>query len=85
MLSNPLRNIPLQTFRNFLAYKGLSNTGGMGGHEKRVKSGLLRPVVIQTHVDPVPEFIVKNALSTIGATKKELHDFIKPQRNTESQ
>ena len=40
-------------------------------NEKWVKPGLLRPITLQTHVDPVPELIIRNSLSNLGKTKKE--------------
>ncbi len=35
--------------------------------------GLTHPVILQTHVDPVPEFIIKNNLRTMD---KNVEDFI---------
>ena len=60
-----LSNIPLKDFRKFLKSEGLNiikNTKGRGGHEKWSRLGMDRPITIQTHVDPVPEFIVKQVL-----------------------
>lgn len=69
-----LSNIPLKTFREFLFDKGCSRTEsgtkGRGGHEKWEKEGLLRPITLQTHVDPVPEDIVRNALKALGVSRK---------------
>ena len=36
-----------------------------------------RPVTLQTHVDPVPEFIVKNSLRNMNATKDNYIEFLK--------
>ena len=71
-----LSNISLRRFRSFLEYKGLKAIKTEGGHEKWVRSDLGRPVMIQTHVDPVPEFIIRNNLKTIGATIKEMIDYL---------
>ena len=35
------------------------------------KDGMLRNVVLQTHIDPVPEDIIKNNLRTIGLSVEE--------------
>lgn len=70
-------NIPLALYRKFLKSIGLTLSHNKGGHEVWKKEGMLRPVVIQTHIDPVPEFIVLNNLRTAGATKKELDMFLK--------
>lgn len=32
--------------------------------------------MLQTHIDPIPEFIIRNNLETMGATIKELIDYI---------
>lgn len=74
-----LSNIPLADFRRFLFDMGCTRveqgTKGRGGHEKWVKEGLLRPITLQTHVDPVPEFVVRNTLATLGITKKQFFTY----------
>lgn len=74
-----MSNIPLSDFRRFLSDMGCTlsekGTKGRGGHEKWVKKGLLRPITLQTHVDPVPEFIIRNALSSLGITKKQFFEY----------
>lgn len=47
-----------------------------GGHEHWTRSDLDRPITIQTHVDPIPEFIIKNALTLLCLTKKDFTDWI---------
>ena len=70
-----LSNISLADFRRYLFEQGCTRveqgTKGRGGHEKWVKPGLLRPITLQTHVDPVPELIIRNSLSNLGKTKKD--------------
>ena len=79
MTRQKLSNIPLADFRRFLFDMGClradRGTKGRGGHEKWIKSGLLRPITLQTHVDPVPEFIIRNALSNLGKTKQDFFDW----------
>jgi predicted RNA binding protein YcfA (HicA-like mRNA interferase family) len=65
-----LRNISIKDFRKFLIEQGCTHTRTNGGHEIWTKPGLARPITIQTHIDPIPEFIVKNALKTLGLDKK---------------
>lgn len=77
MGQNPLKNIPLKTFREFLSYMDLKHIRTEGGHEVWSRKDLSRPVIIQTHIDPVPEFIVKNAFRTINATKEDYIEFLK--------
>lgn len=77
MASNPLKNIKLKTFRDFLMWKGLKHINTKGGHEKWTRSDINRPVIIQTHIDPVPEFIVKNTLVNIHSNVNEYIEFLK--------
>lgn len=78
-----LSNVSLADFRRFLFEIGCSRTAtykrtkGRGGHEKWNKEGLARPIVIQTHEDPVPEFIVKNALRDLGLTRDEFFNIMR--------
>lgn len=76
MSSKHLRSIPLKLFRDFLIDKGCFCNRTSGGHEHWSRSDLLRPVTIQTHIDPIPEFIIKNALKQLGLSKKDFTDWI---------
>lgn len=71
MSTHRLSNVTLDDYRNFLMKCGCKKIGIEGGHEKWVRKDLLRPIIVQTHVDPVPEFIIKNALRSLGLTKKD--------------
>lgn len=71
-----LRNVPLSLFRNFLKDKGLKIIRTNGGHEVWAGKHTSRPVVIQTHIDPIPEFIIKNNLKLLGVSKKEFLEWI---------
>ncbi len=76
MSTQHLRNVPLNLYRNFLIEHGCSCNRKKGGHEHWSRSDLLRPITIQSHVDPVPEFIIKNGLRQLGLTKKDFLDWI---------
>ncbi len=71
MNTQRLSNISLKDFRLFLQKAGCKSERIKGGHEKWSKQGLLRPIILQTHIDPVPEFIVKNILRNLGLTKAD--------------
>lgn len=73
-----LANIPLNDFRRFLEFKDLHLIRTSGGHEVWSRKDLLRPVIIQSHVSPVPEFIIRNALRTLETDRKELETFLYP-------
>ena len=42
-----------------------------GGHEHWTRSDLLRPITIQTHIDPVPERIMKQIIRTLEIDRDE--------------
>lgn len=71
MNTRRLTNISLSDFRKFLEKAGCVTERIKGGHEKWTRKGLLRPVIIQTHIDPIPEFIIKNTLRNLGMTKED--------------
>ena len=65
MSAGKLSNIPVKDFGKFLEHQGLKlikDSRGQGGHEKWSRSDLDRPITLQTHIDPVPEFVVKQVL-----------------------
>lgn len=66
-----LSNITIAEFRQALGKLGLSKVRTKGGHEAWMKPGMTRPVIIQTHVDPIPEFIIKNNLRNMGISRQE--------------
>ena len=73
-----ISNITIADFRQFLTDKGLKEVeSGNTGHEKWNKEGMLRPVVFQTHIDPIPEFIVQNNLRNMGLTASHLRAWLK--------
>ena len=72
------KNIPLNTFRAFLKHKGLKCISTNGGHEKWSKQNLKRPVIIQSHFDPVPEFIIRNNLRSMECSTKEFEIWLDP-------
>lgn len=60
MSTQKLSNVKLADVREFLQKCGCKYIDTTGGHEKWTRSDLLRPIIIQTHVDP--EFIVLQIL-----------------------
>jgi hypothetical protein len=76
MSSKHLRNVPLKLFKQFLKEMGCTCTRTNGGHEHWTRDDLNRPITIQTHVDPIPKFIIKNALMQLGLSKKDFTDWI---------
>ena len=72
-----LSNISITQFRDMLAALGLSCVRTKGDHEAWSKNGMLRPVIFQTHVDPIPEFIIRNNLKTLGISRDEFIALLK--------
>ena len=66
-----LSNISVKEFRDTLSRLGLQPLRTVGGHEIWTKLGLKRAIVFQTHVEPIPEFIVRNAIRDLGMTRDE--------------
>ena len=77
MKINPIKNIPLKTFRDYLKWNGLQLIRTSGGHEIWNKDGLTRPVVLQSHISPVPANVVRNSLITLGVTADNYIEFLK--------
>jgi predicted RNA binding protein YcfA (HicA-like mRNA interferase family) len=70
-------NIPLKTILWFLEHNGLKHISTDGGHAKYTRKDLLRPIIIQTHICPVPEFIVLQIFKHLGYNKKSFHTYCK--------
>jgi hypothetical protein len=74
MSTKKLSNIQLNDFRKFLKKQGLrlvKDSKGRGGHEKWISDALERPITLQSHVDPIPEFIIKQILRYLKMNKED--------------
>lgn len=65
-----IKNISLKTYRNFLKDQGCVCNRKKGGHEHWTREDLLRPITFQSHIDPIPEFILMNGLRILGMNKE---------------
>ncbi len=70
-MSNPLKNVSLRDCRRFLTKVGCQISRTTGGHEHWTRADLLRPITIQTHIDPVPERIMKQIISALEIDRDE--------------
>ncbi len=75
-MTRSLKNIPLRVFREYLQSKGLKIIRTNGGHEIWGGKILQRPIVLQSHVDPVPEFVIKSNLRTLGVDADDFDNFM---------
>jgi len=64
-----LSNISLKEFRAVLT--ALHKMRTKGGHEAWGREGLKRTVIVQTHVDPVSELVVRKTINDLGLTREE--------------
>lgn len=71
-----LSNITVKEFRDILFRLGLQPLRTAGGHEIWTKPGLRRTIVFQTHVEPIPEFIVRNIIRELGMTRQEFLEIL---------
>jgi predicted RNA binding protein YcfA (HicA-like mRNA interferase family) len=76
MSTHKLRKVSLADYELFLKKVGCQHIRTTGGHSVYSRKDLLRPIVVQTHVDPVPEFIIKNALRVLGISKKDFFEIL---------
>lgn len=71
MSTKKLKNLTLRDIRSFLIFVGCIKDRTRGGHEVWKKPGLARPIIIQTHEDPVPEHIVRSIIKALGMSREE--------------
>jgi predicted RNA binding protein YcfA (HicA-like mRNA interferase family) len=72
-----LGNLPLKKVKKVLIHQGCKYIHTKGGHEKWTRSDLLRPIVIQTNIDPVPAFIVRQIMRTLNIDLKKMESILK--------
>ena len=73
-MANPLKNVSIRDCRKFLIRANCKINRTTGGHEHWTRADLKRPITIQSHIDPVPERIMKQIINTLGINKD---DFLK--------
>lgn len=76
MSTQKLTNISLAKYEAFLELCLCNYNRTNGGHHVYMRSDLRRPIVVQTHVAIVPEFVIKNALRPLGISKSEFFDIL---------
>jgi predicted RNA binding protein YcfA (HicA-like mRNA interferase family) len=77
-----ITNVPLSDFRKFLFKMGAKHKRTRGGHEIYFHKDLPRSIPIQSHVDPVPSFIVDEVLKYFNISKKDMWNIIKSSKGT---
>ena len=76
MNTRKLTNVKLSDYRDFLRKAGCKYIRTEGGHEIWTRRDLTRPIVVQTHESPVPEFIIRNALRNLNLSKSDFFNIL---------
>ena len=76
MSTRKLSNISLAGYRDFLSKVGCKYIRTTDGHEVWTKKELTRPIIFQTHIEPVPEFIIRNALRALEISKSQFWEIL---------
>jgi len=76
MSTRKLSNVKYSDYLEFLVKAGCKKVSIEGGHAKWTRCDLTRPIIVQTHEDPVPEFIIRNALRNLGLSKQDFFDIL---------
>ena len=74
-----INNIKISVLRKYLKLKGAKKIRTKGGHEIWSHKELDRPITFQTHIDPVPGFIISQITDYFGDTKESFHKIINPK------
>ena len=77
MATNPLKNVSLRDCRKFLMHVGCKTKRTTGGHEHWTRADLMRPITIHTHIDPVPERIMKQILKALEINRNDFLEILK--------
>lgn len=75
-------NVPLADFRKFLVKMGAKQIRTNSGHYIYSHRKLKRPIPIQSHIDPVPKFIVLEIINYFEMSSEEMWKIIKPPKGT---
>ncbi|SEP42256.1 hypothetical protein ACFGVS_26985 [Mucilaginibacter sp. AW1-7] len=76
MSTRHLRNISISQFESFLELALCQFKKNEKGHCQYTRADLNRPIVFQNHIDPIPEFIVKNLLRLFPYSKDDYFDIL---------
>ena len=78
-----LNNISIAKFETFLDLAKCNYIKTNSGHVKYSRCDLNRPIIFQTHLKPIPEFIIKNNLRTLGYSTNDFFDILEGRKVVE--
>lgn len=76
-MANKLSNISTKVDRKSLTEVGCNCNRIKGGHEHWTRTDLNRTITFQTHIEPIPERIIRNGLRTLNITREDFTKIIK--------
>ncbi len=76
-----LRNISISQFESFLELVQCKFIKNQKGHCKYFRSDLNRPIIFQNHIDPIPEFIIKNNLRLLSYSKDDFFNILEGRKS----
>jgi len=85
MSTRHLRNVSISQLESFLELCQCKFLKTQKGHGQYIRADLTRPLPFSNHVDPVPEFVVKNLLRNLGYSKNDFHDILEGKLVVEKQ
>jgi len=68
--------------KRFLQLMGAKQIRKRGGHLIYSHRDLPRPIPLQSHIDPVPEFIVLEIINYFDISKSKMWDMLYPPKGT---
>ena len=83
MSTRHLRNVSISQLESFLELCKCKFVKSKKGHGQYIRADLTRPLPFSNHVDPVPEFVVKNLLRGLGYSKNDFHDILEGKKIVE--
>jgi hypothetical protein len=81
MTIRTLKNISISQYESFLELTGCKYLRTKGGHFIYSRADCLRPIVFQSHIDPVPERIISSNNKTLGYSKSEFFEILFCERD----
>jgi hypothetical protein len=80
MSTRHLRNITISQLESFFELCCCKFIKNKKSHAQYTRSDLTRPLPFQNHIDPVPEFIIRNLLRGLGYSKDDFYDILEGKK-----
>ena len=77
-----INNVKLSVLKKYLKIKGAKKIRTKGGHEIWSHKELNISITFQTHIDPVPGFVISQITEKFNDTKEDFHKIVNPKLKT---